>query len=65
MRIRVTIEFANPTLYMNPGVFNDIPGGSNMECGTKGFSANEGWDTVTGLGTPYYDRMLKLFMRIK
>ena len=47
-----TVGFVNPTLYKNPGAFNDITSGNNAGCGTKGFSAVPGWDPVTGLGTP-------------
>ena len=31
---------------------------------TVGFSAVEGWDPVTGLGTPNYPKMLKYFMSL-
>ena len=67
------IGFVNPTLYQNPGMFNDITvgdqskGGPNGDgnpsaCGNNGFSAVEGWDPVTGLGTPNYPAMLKVFL---
>ncbi|KAJ7457852.1 family S53 protease [Mycena latifolia] len=49
--------FLNPWLYANPGAFNDIVSGNNPGCGTQGFSATNGWDPVTGLGTPDYPRM--------
>ncbi|EIW76276.1 subtilisin-like protein [Coniophora puteana RWD-64-598 SS2] len=29
--------------------------GNNPGCGTKGFNASEGWDPVTGLGTPDFE----------
>ena len=32
--------------------FNDITSGSNPGCGTNGFFATEGWDPVTGWGSP-------------
>lgn len=56
------VGFINPTLYANTWVFNDIVNGSNPGCGTQGFSAVEGWDPITGLGTPQYPKLLKLFM---
>lgn len=56
------VGFINPTLYANPWVFNDIVNGSNPGCGTQGFSAVEGWDPITGLGTPQYPKLLELFM---
>lgn len=54
--------FVNPTLYANPQVLHDITVGNNSGCGTSGFFAASGWDPVTGLGTPNYPAMLKLFL---
>ncbi|KAK5159672.1 hypothetical protein LTR04_004895 [Oleoguttula sp. CCFEE 6159] len=56
-----SISFINPVLYANPDVLNDITEGGNQGCGTPGFGAAPGWDPVTGLGTPNYPKMLKLF----
>lgn len=56
------IGFVNPTLYANPGMFNDITYGGNKGCGTPGFTAVKGWDPVTGLGTPKFQSMMKVFM---
>jgi tripeptidyl-peptidase-1 len=39
--------------------------GSNPGCGTDGFYAVKGWDPVTGLGTPNYPKMLRLFMGLQ
>jgi tripeptidyl-peptidase-1 len=58
------VGFINPSLYANTWVFNDIVNGSNPGCGSKGFSAVEGWDPVTGLGTPNYPSLLKLFLSL-
>lgn len=58
------VGFLNPTLYANPGVFNDIKNGSNPGCNSKGFSAVEGWDPVTGLGTPQYPKLLDLYLSL-
>lgn len=69
------VGFVNPTLYAHPEMFNDITvgnqdkGGSGGDtqpsaCGNSGFSAVEGWDPVTGLGTPNYPAFLKVFMGI-
>ncbi|KAH8891212.1 subtilisin-like protein [Thozetella sp. PMI_491] len=58
------LGFINPALYGNPGVLFDITNGTNPGCGTQGFEAVEGWDPVTGLGTPNYPAMLKLFMSL-
>jgi tripeptidyl-peptidase-1 len=56
------VGFLNPTLYANPQVLNDITVGNNQGCGTKGFESVQGWDPVTGLGTPNFPAMLDLFM---
>lgn len=56
------VGFINPVMYQNPQVFNDITKGNNEGCDTKGFFAVPGWDPVTGLGTPRYPEMFKLFM---
>ncbi|KAL1615957.1 hypothetical protein SLS56_011628 [Neofusicoccum ribis] len=56
------VGFLNPTLYANPDVLNDITEGGNEGCGTPGFSSAEGWDPVTGLGTPNYPKMVDLFL---
>ncbi|WPG97613.1 subtilisin-like protein [Acrodontium crateriforme] len=61
---KTTIGFVNPTLYAHPEVLHDIVTGSNPGCGTQGFSCAPGWDPVTGLGTPKYDKMLALFMSL-
>ncbi|KAI9688708.1 MAG: hypothetical protein M1822_001065 [Bathelium mastoideum] len=58
------LGFLNPSLYANPSMFNDITDGTNPGCGTLGFSAAEGWDPVTGLGTPSYPKMLEYFMSL-
>lgn len=47
------LGFLNPWLYQtgNKG-FTDITSGSAVGCGGQGFPAKEGWDAVTGFGTP-------------
>lgn len=47
------LGFLNPWLYSKgyKGL-NDIVSGSAVGCGVDGFPAVEGWDPVTGLGTP-------------
>lgn len=50
--------------YANPQVFHDITTGNNPGCNTNGFSASEGWDPVTGLGTPNYPALLDVFMNL-
>lgn len=61
---RPTVGFVNPLLYAHPEVFRDVTEGSNPACKSDGFPAAPGWDPVTGLGSPKYDRMLELFMGV-
>lgn len=58
------VGFINPTLYANTWVFNDIVNGSNPGCSGPGFAAVEGWDPVTGLGTPKFPKLLQLFLSL-
>ena len=49
------------------GVFHDITKGNNFACGkngTLGFITAPGWDPVTGLGTPDFQKLLKAFMAL-
>jgi tripeptidyl-peptidase I len=51
----------NPWLYANPGMFTDITVGWDSQNGKSdpsAFPCATGWDPVTGLGTPLYDKML-------
>jgi len=61
--------FVNPLIYTMaaaaPNTFFDVVIGDNIcpegSCGTNciGWYATQGWDAVTGLGTPNYANMLK------
>ena len=52
------LGFLNPFLYSNGvSALNDITTGSNPGCGTNGFPATQGWDPVTGLGTPDFAKL--------
>ncbi|KAJ6592414.1 family S53 protease [Mycena capillaripes] len=53
---RSPLGWLNPFLYSPAGrpAFKDITSGINPGCGTNGFSAEVGWDPLTGLGTPNY-----------
>lgn len=59
-----SIGFVNPVLYANPNALNDVISGSNPGCGTPGFSAQPGWDPVTGLGTPNFQKLLATFLAL-
>ncbi|MCJ1325415.1 hypothetical protein MMC10_002078 [Thelotrema lepadinum] len=58
------VGFINPVLYANPQVLNDVVEGRNVGCESDGFEAVSGWDPVTGLGTPNFERMRALFMEL-
>ncbi|KAF7323695.1 Subtilisin-like protein [Mycena kentingensis (nom. inval.)] len=60
------IGFINPAIYSPAfrGAFNDITTGTNPGCGTRGFAAAPGYDPVTGLGTPRFDKMLEAWMKM-
>ncbi|KAG8221268.1 peptidase S8/S53 domain-containing protein [Butyriboletus roseoflavus] len=60
------IGFINPTIYTPEfaGTFHDITKGSNPGCNTTGFNATEGWDPVTGLGTPDFQSLLDLWLSL-
>ena len=57
-----TLGFLNPFIYTIPSGWNDITEGFNDGCGfgSNGFPAAEGWDAVTGLGTPNYEALKTL-----
>lgn len=55
--------YVNPWLYKNAAAFTDITRGDNLRgrgpfVEPYGFNCTEGWDPVTGLGTPLFDKML-------
>ena len=58
------LGFLNPWLYKHAGCLTDIVNGTNAisRDGTPlryGFSCSRGWDPVSGLGTPMFDKMLQ------
>merc|ERR1712151_1201805 len=58
-----TLGFLNPFLYQNADSFFDVTTGSSSGCLlSKGWPATKGWDAVTGLGTPNYERLAKVVM---
>ncbi|KAH9025387.1 subtilisin-like protein [Lactarius pseudohatsudake] len=60
---RPPLGFLNIRLYGDGFAgLNDITSGSNPGCGTDGFSAAPGWDPVTGLGTPDFEKLQNIFM---
>ncbi|PSR82034.1 peptidase S8/S53 domain-containing protein [Coniella lustricola] len=61
---KTAVGFLNPTLYAHPEAFNDITIGSNPGCGTGGFNATPGWDPVTGLGTPDFEKLKAIYLAL-
>ncbi|KAH9020558.1 subtilisin-like protein [Lactarius deliciosus] len=60
---RPPLGFLNIRLYDDGFTgLNDITSGSNPGCDTDGFSAVPGWDPVTGLGTPDFEKLQSIFM---
>ncbi|KAF2175968.1 subtilisin-like protein [Zopfia rhizophila CBS 207.26] len=59
-----TVGFLNPLLYSNKDVMNDVVQGVSYGCGREAFRAREGWDPVTGLGTPDYRKLVDLYLSI-
>jgi len=60
--------FLNPWIYKNTAAFTDIVKGNNaIGRGTftlpYGFNCTKGWDPVTGVGTPIFDKMLAAAMK--
>lgn len=73
------VGFINPALYkaydQGRPYFNDVLVGDQRlggaygsrypsACGNNGFSCVEGWDPVTGLGTPRYKQLLEYFINL-
>ncbi|KAJ7059142.1 family S53 protease-like protein [Mycena amicta] len=58
------LGFLNPLLYSKAArtAFNDITSGDNPGCNTTGFPSLPGWDPVTGLGTPDFDKLLAVLL---
>ena len=59
--------FLNPFLYQHPEAFTDVTLGSNKvdhdgQALPYGFNCSKGWDPVTGLGTPRFDKLLSAAM---
>ncbi|KAK4097063.1 subtilisin-like protein [Parathielavia hyrcaniae] len=64
---RPPMGFLNPWLYNNSAAFRDITLGAGRGChgrdefggGYARWNATGGWDPVTGLGTPLFDKLLE------
>ncbi|KAJ4496871.1 tripeptidyl peptidase A [Lentinula lateritia] len=57
------LGFLNPLLYRRSvEALNDVTVGNNPGCGTNGFNATGGWDPVSGLGTPNFEKLKKMVL---
>lgn len=61
---RCDVPSADQAAHTDPDIFHDVTNGTNPGCGTYGFAAVEGWDPITGLGTPDYPKLLEVFMKL-
>ncbi|KAI0063498.1 subtilisin-like protein [Artomyces pyxidatus] len=61
-----SVGYINPVIYspLFKIGFHDITSGGNQGCGTAGFTATNGWDPVTGVGTPNLEVLLPLFLAL-
>ena len=64
------LGFLNPWMYQNTALFTDIVEGDNMvgrggEKLAAGWRCTEGWDPVSGLGTPNFQKMLVQVLQTK
>lgn len=59
------VGFVNPAMYAHPDAFNDIVRGTNEGCGASvAYKAIKGWDPVTGLGSPDYERLRDVLVKL-
>jgi tripeptidyl-peptidase I len=57
--------FLNPVLYAHNWTLKDIYAGKNFDCnGKDGFKASLGWDAVTGLGSPDFEKLLTVYKNL-
>ncbi|CAH1274077.1 TPP1 [Branchiostoma lanceolatum] len=61
------LGFFNPLLYSNPQMLFDVTLGNPSEAcwldDLEGYRVAQGWDPVTGLGTPDYNKVIKAVMK--
>ncbi|THZ05120.1 subtilisin-like protein [Aureobasidium pullulans] len=54
------LGFLNPWIYGGAfAAFTDVKDGSSVGCDTDGFPAADGWDAVTGFGTPNFTKLVE------
>jgi tripeptidyl-peptidase I len=67
---KTSLGFLNPMLYAYPSALTDTQMGTQKGCkidgeSVSGFTAVTGWDAVTGLGSPNYERLLTVVMNLQ
>ena len=59
---KAPVGFINPVLYENANNIGvDILTGNNKQGCPSGFSAVPGWDAITGVGSPLFDKLKSRF----
>jgi tripeptidyl-peptidase-1 len=65
---KTSLGMVNPLFYAHPECFKDIVKGMNSGgggCnGTGGYNAAPGWDPVTGIGSPKFDKLLTVALSL-
>lgn len=57
---RPVLGFLNPWIYGGGfAALNDVTTGTSYGCDTSGFPARNGWDAVTGWGTPNFRKLVQ------
>merc|ERR1712048_381410 len=59
-----TLGFLNPLIYENAASFNDVTTGASGGCSGDGWPAKQGWDAVTGHGTPNYAKLAQVVSKL-
>jgi tripeptidyl-peptidase I len=63
---KCSVGFLNPVLYgRGRTALSDVTLGWNAGCGVEeAFGATAGWDAVTGLGSPNFEKLLELYLSL-
>lgn len=65
-KLDASVGFLNPFLYQHSkekGLFHDITVGDNITGDAGGYTAEKGWDAVTGWGSIHGENLLKLLQK--
>jgi tripeptidyl-peptidase I len=63
---KTTVGFVSPILYaFKDKIMRDVDTGYIFGCGiARAFEATSGWDAVTGLGSPKFEKMMEVFLNL-